>query len=574
MCRLSAISLIFAAALIACEAEKSNQRSRPTDETEDISGYLESTERDVSPDDTAEVILGKTQFKIPAGSASSGYKFRVSIRSDAPELAQAESVGLGDPKAEVVDIELFESSTNVVLSSTDLLQSYEFKQSFAHTGSTNNLGLMVVSDYGSAAQQSSLLPSSELVFESGLSLMGQSELTVRVNLKLTKAVLWLVSYTDDAIKNLVLGTASSVSSVGGNPSSVITTGSQVNRGSIKIDGGESYTNSTNVDLELGLAGAAEMYVTNKARCDGGGSWESYNGTKSWTLSSTNTVNRVYVKFRSIDGGETSCVSDSIIHDDISPSAPTSLNYAASNESLLASPSLSWNASSDAGSGISYYEIAIGTSSGATDVKTWTAVGDTTSSMISGLNLTSNLTYYASIRAGDAAGNKSDVAAGDGWTATGPTINCPSNFVAIPANSDLGTAAFCVMKYEAKLVGLGVTSQAAGAPWTSIARGADPTSGFSAWKACKDAGLDLLSNAQWQAIARNIESVASNWSNGNSTGTNSLNRGNSNGSAALAADDSDANGCFGITSNGDPDDNCGNAWHVNKRTHNLSNGQII
>jgi hypothetical protein len=89
-----------------------------------------------------------------------------------------------------------------------------------------------------------------------------------------------------------------------------------------------------------------------------------------------------------------------------------------------------------------------------------------------------------------------------------------------------------------------------------------------------ANYDLLSNSQWQAIARNIESVASNWSNGSSAGSNSLNRGNSNQSAALESSATDTHGCVGITSNGDPADNCGNTWHVNKRTHTLSNGQII
>jgi hypothetical protein len=161
------------------------------------------------------------------------------------------------------------------------------------------------------------------------------------------------------------------------------------------------------------------------------------------------------------------------------------------------------------------------------------------------------------------------------------LTCQTNFVKIPANPDLGTSEFCVMKYEAKkvLISSGpdvfqATSQAGLTPWVSIARGTDATTASSAWKACKDAGHDLLTNAQWQAIARNIEGVSSNWSNGDSSGSNSLNRGNSNGSAALAADASDSNGCVGITSNGDPADNCGSAWHVNKRTHTLSNGEVI
>jgi hypothetical protein len=338
-----------------------------------------------------------------------------------------------------------------------------------------------------------------------------------------------------------------------------------------------------VTLSIAATGASEMYVSNTSGCSEGGAWETFSASKSWTLTSLNSVSRVYVKFRAADGAASTCLSGSVIHDDIAPTAPTTVNDGTTNASLIASPTISWTASDDSGSGVSRYEVSIGTSAGGSDIKAWTAVGNITTTQITGLSLSANTTYYASARAIDAAGNTSSVSEGNGWTATASSISCPTNYVAIPANNDLGTAAFCVMKYEAKDVGGVAKSEAGGGPWDNIQRGANATTANSAWKACKDLNItnpvsgmtfDLITNVQWQAIARNIEAVASNWSNGSISISNSLNRGNSNQSSALAADASDNNGCIGIWSNGDPADSCSSAWHVNKRTHTLSSGAVI
>ena len=98
-----------------------------------------------------------------------------------------------------------------------------------------------------------------------------------------------------------------------------------------------------------------------------------------------------------------------------------------------------------------------------------------------------------------------------------------------------------MKYEAKNVSGVATSQASGTPWVSINQD-------QAKAACESIGAHLITNAEWMAIARDIESVKSNW-----TGT-VLNRGNSNSSAAMDGTDPLSG--------------------VNKRTHTLSNGQVI
>jgi hypothetical protein len=90
----------------------------------------------------------------------------------------------------------------------------------------------------------------------------------------------------------------------------------------------------------------------------------------------------------------------------------------------------------------------------------------------------------------------------------PVISCPTNYVRVPALAPYTTQDFCVAQFEAKQgAGNVAVSQAAGAPW-DVDR---PT----ALTACQGngSGYDLISNAQWQTIARNMEQVASNWTSG-------------------------------------------------------------
>ena len=598
--------LILFLLLFACESEKlrdRSQQSRPTDETEENPGYLDSIEKDVLADSGGTVAIGNTTVNFPEGAADSDFRVRLSRSATTPKLSDTESAVLGDPAGEIMTIEVYDPKTNVILSSDDLKSPYEFKQTFTTSSATDKIGLMVVTDGGTASEQRILLPNSELSITkgAGLHLSDSEEVTVRVSLKITNAVLWLVPYTEDALKFLTIGTAQSVTSIGGTTTQtvIITPTSSITRTSISINSGAAYTNSAAVTLSIAATGASEMYVTNTSGCSEGGTWEIFSASKSWTLTSLNSVSRVYVKFRAADGAASSCLSGSVIHDDIAPNPPSSVNDGSTHQSLTISPTLSWGAGSDAGSGVARYEIAIGSSAGGSNIKNWTAVGTSTSTQITGLSLTTNNTYYPSVRAVDAAGNESSVAEGDGWTATNP-LNCPSGYIAIPANGDLGTGEFCVMKYEAKDVSGVATSQPSGTPWVSIVRGTDGTTANSAWKACKDLNttnpvsgmtFDLITNAQWQAIARNIETAQSapgiyrNWSNGSTSGANALNRGHSDGapSSALAADtidNPDDDPCIGT---GQTD--CSNqtvnlavpaevATYSQKRTHTLSNGEVI
>ena len=146
------------------------------------------------------------------------------------------------------------------------------------------------------------------------------------------------------------------------------------------------------------------------------------------------------------------------------------------------------------------------------------------------------------------------------------VECGEGFVGIPNDSVYNTGDFCVMKFEAKNDGSGkAISQAAGPPWVNINRAA-------AVAACEASSLELLTNDHWQTIARNIENVAENWATGVIGNAGGLNRGHSDNdpTQALAAGEDNAP-CSGIGST----ENCTNgSWHVNRRTHTLSNGDVI
>jgi len=78
-----------------------------------------------------------------------------------------------------------------------------------------------------------------------------------------------------------------------------------------------------------------------------------------------------------------------------------------------------------------------------------------------------------------------------------------------------------------------------------------------------ANYHLITNNEWMAIARSIEGVANNWSSGN------INRGHSDNSpAALLAADEDGQGCANT------EQLCTTNWDEQKRTHLLSNGEVI
>ncbi|MBL7666266.1 MAG: hypothetical protein JNM93_14110, partial [Bacteriovoracaceae bacterium] len=105
--------------------------------------------------------------------------------------------------------------------------------------------------------------------------------------------------------------------------------------SLAINAGAPVTITAAVTLNLVAPGAVDMYVTENATCASGGSWETFNATKAFTLTNLNTTANVYFKVRDAAGNASTCVGDSILHDNLSPaiistSQPSNAAYSTGN----------------------------------------------------------------------------------------------------------------------------------------------------------------------------------------------------------------------------------------------------
>jgi hypothetical protein len=209
-------------------------------------------------------------------------------------------------------------------------------------------------------------------------------------------------------------------------------------------------------------------------------------------------------------------------------------------------------------------------------------------------LTGTTTDGSTDNSGDGGGSDN----GGGSGGSSPTA-CPTNFVKVPANATLGTAEFCLAKYEMKVaqnngtavfdgynnsVALDVTlykpeSRPDGVPWVRILL-ADAISEC----ASLGTGYHLSTAKEWQAAALNIESVATNWS-GNSVGSGRLNTGHSDNAvdASAVANGYAVTGSNLLSAGSGSDAYVGTgqnnslAWGSGgeqKRTHTLSNGEVI
>ena len=135
-----------------------------------------------------------------------------------------------------------------------------------------------------------------------------------------------------------------------------------------------------------------------------------------------------------------------------------------------------------------------------------------------------------------------------------------NWVIAPGSSVYGTRDFCVMQYEAKNDSGTASSVPAGVPWASISQDNAKTE-------CSDlgTGYGLMTND----LASNIATVGDNW-DGGTVGTNSINVGHNDNSPSGAQAVSDpTNPCSdtGVTCDA-------STWNSQRRTHKLSNGEVI
>ena len=144
---------------------------------------------------------------------------------------------------------------------------------------------------------------------------------------------------------------------------------------------------------------------------------------------------------------------------------------------------------------------------------------------------------------------------------------PVNYIPVPYMEDYYESSFFVMKYEAKLTGKG--SSSAKAISQPEERPITRVTYDEAVKLCRNNGsrYDLMQNSQWQNIALSIEETDINWSSGrqSSSENNSLNCGVTSGGAKPASSN-DRDDCA--------DSSCNAEWDFKRRTHILSNGQVI
>lgn len=166
------------------------------------------------------------------------------------------------------------------------------------------------------------------------------------------------------------------------------------------------------------------------------------------------------------------------------------------------------------------------------------------------------------------------------TTTRPTdcnaLGGEGTWVTVPGNSEYGTGDFCVMKYEAKC------SEADGMNCLDADHSPQSTPENTPWVnisqeiaklecASLGPGFHLITNEEWMTIGDNIVKVNDNWNNVN--GSMQLNRGHSDNSPpqACAASGDDLlnvveDTCESQAASADD--------LIEKRTHTLSNGQVI
>lgn len=111
-----------------------------------------------------------------------------------------------------------------------------------------------------------------------------------------------------------------------------------------------------------------------------------------------------------------------------------------------SPEITWTYNGSIQSGAENYsfEVALGTTSGATDVQTWTNVGTVTTKSFSSLSLIQLQKYYATVRVVDSSGNVQSTLAGDGWTVVPASTVEPRYSLALNWNAyqKIGPEAAC------------------------------------------------------------------------------------------------------------------------------------
>jgi hypothetical protein len=190
-------------------------------------------------------------------------------------------------------------------------------------------------------------------------------------------------------------------------------------GSIAINNDATYTKDLDVSLTIPASDVGSGVVKMRFSADGASwkGWEDYAESKIYRLNSGDGIKAVYVQFRDAAGNISETYSDSIILDTTAPASGTTPTISLDRGVTIAGQIYysyskivaSWTSLSDTAAGLKEYRIAIGTSSGGTDILNWTGTG-TTASYTSG-DISSDYfgkTLYLSTKAIDNLGNEGTI----------------------------------------------------------------------------------------------------------------------------------------------------------------------
>ena len=318
--------------------------------------------------------------------------------------------------------------------------------------------------------------------------------------------------------------------------------------SISINDGDFYTSSISVQLSLTAIGATYMYISDSEGCSSGGEWEAFTTSKAWVLEQTNGTSNVYAKFKDDADNESHCIGDSIVHDDTAPSAPATINDGERMTVAKTSPSITWDASVDKGSGISHYEIAIRNAADDSEVLEFTNVGNFSSpdseTMVWTIDDNDIYSFYAVVRAIDNSGNISSETLGDGFYAK-HIDTLVSKIVPDDYNNEFGVS-----------ISLSADYLAVGAPGSNengFNRGSvyvyDLANANQVTKITASDGTDHDKFGQVIALSGNTLFVGSDGDDDNGSNSGSVyvyDLANSNQETKIIASDGDANDRFGVS----------------------------
>ena len=211
-------------------------------------------------------------------------------------------------------------------------------------------------------------------------------------------------------------------------------------GNLTVNDGNDYATTDEVTLTLNTDNAAYVCFSN----DGinYSAWESYLGSKTWTLSDGDGSKSVYVKYKD-QAGNTFVVSQNILYDSTAPNAPVLIDLGVTDNNQ---PTFDWQVVSDT----AYYVLEY---AGNAEFNNSVLVDDIGPSEYEAQSILADSTWYWRVMAVDPAGNESD------WSLTGDftvdtSSHCYSNpekpVLTSPANGAVNVPLTPVMSIQEPL----------------------------------------------------------------------------------------------------------------------------